>query len=174
MAVATSTAMLAAAGVGAGSSIYAAKKTNDSVKDSIASAERQRDQSIEFIENAINNAGTNIFKLYDSAPESLQSGLQTSVDLFKETTPVQMGIAQDASMAAQNAILQGVPRAKAALLGQDIPTASQPVGLQLPGMTNIPNVPQMTDISQLGLVLPGSRNAPPGNTMVDETLISER
>lgn len=167
-------AAVTAAVVGAAGTAYAAKKTNDSVKDSIASAERQRDQSIEFIENAINNAGTNIFKLYESAPDSLQSGLQTSVDLFKETTPVQMGITQDASMQAQNAILQGVPRARAALLGQDIPTAQGPVGLQLPGMTNIPNVPQMTDISQLGLVLPGSRNPPANTPVIDETLISER
>lgn len=131
------------------------KKSHDKATDD---AEKARQESRDFIQRTIDNGATNIFKLYDSSSKNLQSGLQSSMDLFKETIPQRLNLAQDSSIQAQQAILGGLPRARAALLGNNLIDPMSPVGLQLPNLNNIPNIPQMTDISQLGLVLPVSGN----------------
>jgi len=161
---------IGAALIGSSAASRAAKRTNKSVQEANESAERQRQQSIDFIERSINQARGDIFRLYDSAPNTLQSGLERSADFTRGVVPQQLGLAQEANLAAQNAILQGLPRVRNALLGQESGPPLETVGLTLPAIPQI-GESAAPSLPAAGLSHYASLRDPAGNLIIPRDLL---
>jgi hypothetical protein len=156
MAVSTGTALL----FGAGASLLGAKADADSRSDATDAAMQQKRESQAFIQKQIDQARADIFKLYPSAQESRQKGLQAGLDLYSQAYPAMMNLFQQGNVGAQNALIKGLPMANNALLGQ-MPDYSklQATQLQQPQGLQMPN-PQMTSIGSLGLNQPAQQQQP--------------
>lgn len=144
MAVGTGTAMLIAAGAGTAGTIYAANKDQKIQESNIASAERQKQQSLEFIEKSIERARGDLFKLFPAAQESRQKSMQFGLDLMQQTIPAQLDLYRQGNMNAQQAIADGyAPRISALTGGLQAPYSPQVRGTTMPTI-NMPDLPTPT------------------------------
>ena len=86
--------------------------------------------------------------LFNAAQGNALSGFQGALDIFGQSVPQQLEAFQGGNVAAQNALLAGLPQQQAAILGQQLnPNALQPTILggfdpsmfqtQLPEFTTI-------------------------------------
>ena len=127
--------------IAGGTSLLAAKSDADSRSDATDAAMQQRKASQDFIQKQIDQARADIFKLYPSAQESQQKGLQAGLSLYQQALPQMLNTFQQGNMGAQNALLAGLPQMNNAILGNKVDYSGlQPVQLQQP---QAPNVPQM-------------------------------
>ena len=131
--------------------VSAARSDRKSIERSVESQERQRTESIAFIEKSIKQARGDLFKLFPSAQESLTTGIQAGLDVFKQSIPQQFQSFQQGNVAAQNQLIGGLAPQRAAILGQDVPFNPQATQLQIPVPSGIPNAPQFPSINELGL-----------------------
>lgn len=146
MAVATSTALLAGAAASAG----AAALDHKSNKDAIKSAEKQKEASQRFIQDQVNKARADIFKLFPAAQESRNKGLEAGLDLYGQAFPQMLNSFQQGNVGAQQVISAGLPQMQNAIVGNHVDMgAFQPVELQRPGLAMPTARPQ--SMNELGL-----------------------
>lgn len=146
MAVATSTALLAGAAASGGAA-YLDRKSN---KDAVKSAERQKQQSQEFIERQIKQARADIFKLFPAAQESRQKGLDAGLHLYSQAYPAMMNSFQQGNVGAQQALIAGLPQMQNAIMGDPVNMNFKPVQLQQPQGLTLPQQ-RVQPINELGL-----------------------
>lgn len=103
---------------GTGATLLGARSDRKQADKNMRSAERQRAESQKFIEESVNKARGDLFKLFPAAQESRNQGLQAGIDLYKQSIPQQLGAFTQGNMAAQNALIQGLPAMQAAIMGQ--------------------------------------------------------
>lgn len=141
------TALIAGAVASGGAAILDSKSQRDSVK----SAERQKAASQAYIDKAIKDARSDIFKLYPAAQQSRQQGLQSGLDLFRQAYPAMTQAFQGGNVAAQNQLLAGLPQMNNAILGRPVNLGGlQSIALQQPNF-QIPQAPQFQSVDSLGL-----------------------
>lgn len=127
-------------GIGLGAAaVFASKSDRKSAKESVKSQERQREESQQFIKDQVEQARGDLFRLFPQAQESRRLGAQAGLDLFGEVIPQQLQAFQGGNVAAQEALIQGLPQFQNAILGQPTNLNFQPV--QLGGELNVPNLP---------------------------------
>lgn len=152
MAVATSTALLAAAGATAG----AGALDNRNQRKALKSMEEQKAASQAFIEKQIEKSRGDIFKLFPSVQDSLQQGVQAGLDVTQQAFPVQLAAFQKGNVGAQEQLISGLPQMNNAILGMPIdysafqPTRLRNVDTGVSGLT-MPNAPQLKTPNELGL-----------------------
>lgn len=148
MAVATSTALLAGAAATGGAALLDSRNQRKSIK----SMEDQKAASQAFIERNTKQARGDIFKLFDSAQDSRQQGLQAGFDLFRQSVPVQLNTFRQGNMAAQAQLARGLPQMNNAILGAPIDYSQfQPTMITgLSGLT-MPEAPNFGTTNELGL-----------------------
>lgn len=169
MAIATGLALLAAGTAVAG--VVAAREDRESAEKSIESAERQRDESRDFIEKSIQGAKGDLFKLFPSIQESQRTGLGASLDIVNQAIPEQFKAFQGGNVAAQEQLIQGLPAQRAAILGRPIDFNPQPTTLDIPrGQFQLP---QFQNINELGLGQPPQQPQQPGLQGLDPEQITE-
>lgn len=151
MAVATSTALLAGAAATAG----AAALDNRSNRKAVQSAEEQKAASQAFIEGQIKQARGDIFQLFPSSQESIQTGAQQGINMWGRAFPAMLTSFQKGNYAAQDKLYQGVQQANNAILGNPIDYSGlQPTllrnkdtyvnNLKLPPSIELGGLPAMT------------------------------
>ena len=111
---------LIAAAIGAVGALGAAKMDNNSQKKSLAQAERQRAQSLEFIQKQLAQSRSDLFQLFPQAQQSRQQGQQAGLNVFSQAFPAAMGAFQDGNVMAQQQLLAGLPQMNNALLGKEV------------------------------------------------------
>lgn len=146
MAVTTAVALGAALG---GAGLLSARQDRKSTQKSVESAERQRDDSIDFIQKSIAQGRADQFKLFPSAQQSLQTGLGAGLDVLGQALPQQFQAFQGGNVAAQNQLIQGLPQQINALLGKEVNFNPQATQLGTPSLQA--NLPQFGSINDLGL-----------------------
>jgi hypothetical protein len=159
MAVATGTALL----LGAGATLAAGAMDNRSAKKSIESAEEQKALSQEFIKQQMDQARGDLFKLFPSAQDSQQKGLQAQLGTIKTAFPMQINAFREGNVAAQQTLIDALPQVQNAILGR-------PMNLGLRAQringgvdtAQMPQAPQFQQIQGLGLQLPGMPGGPNG------------
>jgi hypothetical protein len=142
-------AAVTAAVVMGGLGFAAARQDRKSVEKANESAERQRAESIAFIDKSIKQARGDLFKLFPSAQKSMATGFQGSLDVFNQAFPQQLQAFQGGNVAAQNQLIAGLQPQRAAILGQDINFNPQATQLQTPVLQG--NLPQFGSIDELEL-----------------------
>ena len=140
------TALLAGAVVSGGAALL----DNKNQKKAVKSAERQRAESQAFIEKQINNARSDIFKLYPSAQDSRKQGLQAGLDLYGQAYPQMQQLPTAGNVGAQNALIQGLPQANNAITGNPVDLSGMQA-VQLPTQGLTPTPMSFQGISGLGL-----------------------
>ena len=138
-------AAIVSAGIGASG----ASKDRKSIEAANETAQRQRAESMEFINSSIKQNRGDLFKLFPSAQESLQTGMQASMDIFNQAFPEQLRTFQQGNMGAQNQIIAGHNPQMAAILGQPINYNPQATQIQAPQLQG--RLPEFGSISDLGL-----------------------
>lgn len=133
MAVSTGTALLASAAATAGTGALDYKSGQDAQERAL----RQREESRRFIQENIDKARGDLFKLFPSAQQDRRQGIEAGLDLYQQSIPAQQQAFQQGNMQAQNVISQGLPQANNAILGGPVGySAFQPqqinAGLQIP------------------------------------------
>ena len=142
-------AMLA---LGAGATVYGASKDSKSQKNALKQQEAQRAASQAYIEKQISQARSDIFKLFPSAQESRQKGLDAGLQLYKQAYPAMMNTFQQGNVAAQQAVIAGLPQMQNALIkGRVDMSAFNPVSIQQPQGLTLPQNVQAQNINEMGL-----------------------
>lgn len=142
-------AAVTAAVVAGGLGYAAAGQDRKSVEKSTESAERQRAESIAFIDKSIKQARGDLFKLFPSTQRSMTTGFQGGLDVFNQAFPQQLQAFQGGNVAAQNQLIAGLQPQRAAILGQDINFNPQATQLQTPVLQG--TLPEFGSIDELGL-----------------------
>ena len=142
MAVATSTALLAAGAAAGGAAAINDRKT---AKDSIRSAERQRDMSEAFIREQLAQGREDAFRLFSDAQNSRRAGIGAGLDLVRQNFPQQLNAFQQGNMGAQQQLINALPQIQNAILGAPIDLNLQPVGIG--GELIIPDLPAPVPIT---------------------------
>jgi hypothetical protein len=150
----------------------AAKSDRDAAERSAETAQRQRQESQDFIEKTIKQARGDLFKLFPSAQESLQTGIQAGLDVFNQAIPAQLQAFQGGNVGAQNQLIQGLSQQQNAILGQPIDFNPQALELGLPNIQG--NVPDFGSISDLGLQAQGPLEAGGGAAVTSGALIPHK
>ena len=139
------TATVVAGGLG----LAASRQDRKSVEKANESAERQRAESITFIDKSIKQARGDLFKLFPSAQKSMTTGFQGRLDVLNQAFPQQLQAFQGGNVAAQNQLIAGLQPQRAAVLGQDINFNPQATQLQTPALQG--TLPEFGSIDELGL-----------------------
>lgn len=170
MAIATATALAAAATV---AGVAASRQDRKSAEKNVESAERQKSESEAFIKQARDQARGDIFKLFPSAQESREKGIQASFDLFNQAIPAQLDVFGRGNIAAQQALLQGLPQIQNAILGKPVDLSGlQAVDLGIGQGFQPQQPPQFGAINELGLQ--GAPQANQGQNITPEQLAQIR
>jgi len=73
-----------------------------------------------FIEKQAQLARKDVLDLFPAAAENKQTGFQSALDILSQSVPEQIGAFQGGNVAAQNALLSGLPQIQNAILGSPI------------------------------------------------------
>lgn len=142
----------AAMALGAGATIFGASKDASSQKKALKQQEAQRAASQAFIEKQIAQARSDIFKLFPSAQESRQKGLEAGLQLYQQAYPAMMNTFQQGNVGAQQALIAGLPQMQNALLSGAVDmSAFKPVSIQQPQGLSLPQNVMPKNINELGL-----------------------
>ena len=112
MAVAT-----AAAIIGAGAAVAGVLSDRKSASDAIKSQEDQKARNEAFIREQAAAAREDILPLFGAAQEARELGAQGALDIFGQTIPQQAQLFQGGNVAAQQALLGGLPQQISAIRG---------------------------------------------------------
>lgn len=160
MAIATGTALA----LGAGATLLAGGMDSRSAKKSIESAEEQKALSQEFIKQQMDQARGDLFKLFPSAQDSQQKGLQAQLGVIKQGFPMQVNAFREGNIMAQQQLINALPQIQNAILGRPMNLG----GLQAQRVNGgvdtaqMPQAPQFQQIQGLGLQMPGMPGGPNG------------
>ena len=110
------TAAVVTAGVAVKSSIDAKKAQKDALKQQKA----QNASNQEFIEDATAQARADALPLFDEASRTRLLTGQSISNIFSQALPAQADIFTQGNVAAQQALLAGLPQQQAAILGQQL------------------------------------------------------
>jgi len=136
---------------GTAGTVYAPHEDASFSSDATDAAMKQKADSQAFIQKQIDQARSDIFKLFPSAQDSRQKGLQAGLDLYKQALPQMLNTYQQGNVGAQKILSAGLPQMNNALLGNKVDySAFQPTTLQQPTAPTMPNA-QAQPISGLGL-----------------------
>lgn len=124
----------------------AARKDRKSAEKANETAERQRDESIAFIREQTERARGDIFKLFPEAQESRRQGIQTGLDIFRQTIPLQQQLFQQGNIGAQQALIQGFPSVQNAILGRPVDFDPQAVTVGQGLGFDVPQAPEFAPI----------------------------
>ncbi|MCP3702051.1 MAG: hypothetical protein GY954_03860 [Alteromonas sp.] len=114
---------------GAISQKEAAKEARRKQLESLSAAERLQQEGID-------QARTDINRLFPQAMEAQRGGYQGALDVFGQALPAQANVFQQGNVGAQQAILAGLPMAQAAILGGQIDYSGlQPFQAQTPDLS---------------------------------------
>lgn len=141
---------------GAGVGLLGIGADNKNQKKGREMQERQRAESLKYIQEQVAKTQGQLFQLFPQAQQSRQQAMLAGTDLFKQAFPAQMEAFQGGNMMAQQALLAGLPQANNAILGRPMDLSGLqaqrvPVSAQaLQGLFN-PQAPQMALISVEGM-----------------------
>lgn len=115
-------------------------------------AQRQREQSMRFIQDQIAKTQGQLFSIYPQIQQSQQMGQQAALQALGGSFLPMMDTYRQGNLQAQQALLAGLPMANAAVLGQSSPNMlfarEIPLNVQaLSGLTN-PQALQFNPITQ--------------------------
>ncbi len=148
MAVATSTAMLLAAGAGTAGTLYAANNDQKIQEKNIETSERQKRESLDFIQKTMDRSRGDLFKLFPAASESRHKSMQFGLELLGQTIPAQMDLYSQGNQNAQNQVIAGNdPRIAALTGGLAMPYAPQASRVSAPQIT-MPALPERVQFPQ--------------------------
>jgi len=143
-------AAIAVAGLGLG--VAASRQDRKSAEKNVESAERQKSESEAFIKQARDQARGDIFKLFPSAQESREKGIQASFDLLNQSVPAQLDVFGRGNIGAQETLLAGLPQIQNAILGKPVDLSGlQAVDLGIGQSFQPQQPPQFGAINELGL-----------------------
>lgn len=93
------------------------------------------ERGIEATERATSQARADIDRMFPNAQQSAEQGFQSAMDILAGSLPAQADVFQQGNVAAQNAILAGMPQAQSAILGGNVNFgAFQPFQAQMPNL----------------------------------------
>lgn len=110
--------------------------------------EKSGEESQEFIRQGIEQAKGEISPLFAGARQAGQQGFQGALDVFRQTLPQQSQAFQGGNVAAQQALLAGLPQFQNAILGGQVdlsgfqPFQSQPIDFSF-AQQQLPVLPQI-------------------------------
>lgn len=139
-----------------GRSIHCKKVVNAFTGESEKKAGKQAAKEIgrgrEAVSELAERSRGTLFDLFGTAQESRRAGLQGALDVFSETVPLRAQVAQGGNVAAQQALLAGLPEIQAAILGNRAPDLSALQPTTLPFELNFTNMqlPSVAPIQQPG------------------------
>jgi hypothetical protein len=129
--------------------VYGAVKDRGAAKDAARSQERQRDESQAFIEKMGKQGRQDLFRLFSEGQQSREKGLQSGLDLYKQTIPLQLNQFQMGNINAQRQIAGGLPGIESAFLGTGQPMQTN---VWQPDLSKLdfraPQAPQFAPITQ--------------------------
>lgn len=105
----------------AGSALVGAVASNNASKRAEKSAQSTSDAQIQATERAVQQARGDVMEYFPSAQQSAQQGFQQALNVFNQTLPQQTQAFTSGNVAAQNALLAGLPSMQAAILGTPMP-----------------------------------------------------
>ena len=140
----------AVGGIAAGS---AAKADRNSQKKALELAQRQREQSLKFIQDQMAQSRSDLFSLFPQAQQSRNAGMLAGLNLYGQAFPEQVNTFQTGNYMGQQALLAGLPQMNNAILGnrmdlsglqaQRVPVNQQALaGLYNPQPLNLPTMVQ--------------------------------
>jgi hypothetical protein len=129
MAVASSTAALIGAGIGAGSSLYGSKKNRDEQRRATTQAnemnEAQTQRSLASLQPGYEQAMQTQRRSFGQADRINQEALERAMMMRRDVFMPQMQAYEGGNLAAQEANLASLPAMRAAILGGKMPAAMQ-------------------------------------------------
>lgn len=84
------------------------------------SQRRANKRAEELIAQKAEEARTDVLALFPGFEQSIQAGAQGALDVFGQTIPQQVGAFQGGNVAAQQALLAGLPQIQNAILGRGV------------------------------------------------------
>lgn len=140
-------------GLGALAGAAAARSDRKSQKKSLELAQRQREQSLKFIQDQMAQSRGDLFSLFPQAQQSRNAGMLAGLNLYGQAFPEQVNTFQTGNYMGQQALLAGLPQMNNAILGnnvdlsglqaQRVPINAQALaGLYNPQPLNIPQMVQ--------------------------------
>lgn len=74
----------------------------------------------QFVRQGVNEARADIARLFPLAGQQQQAGFQGALDVFRSSMPAQQQAFQGGNVAAQQALIQGLPQIQNAILGNPV------------------------------------------------------
>jgi hypothetical protein len=112
------------------------KITGKSEKEAGKAKEKAARDAAELIRQQTEKAREDIFQLFPMSQQNLQQGYQGALDVFGQALPAQTQTFQGGNVAAQQALLSGLPQMQNAILGNPVDYSQfQPVQLQQPDLS---------------------------------------
>lgn len=92
--------------------------TSGASEAGLKATERDNLRRERFIREQNRQARRDATRLFRAGDRSLRGGFQSALDVIGAVTPEQLGLFQGGNVAAQNALISGLPQFQAAILGQ--------------------------------------------------------
>tara|TARA_R110002124_G_scaffold79833_5_gene211885 strand:+ start:850 stop:1539 length:690 start_codon:yes stop_codon:yes gene_type:complete len=150
--------------------IWSANQDRKSMENANETAQRQRAESISFLDKAIKQGRGDLFKLFPSAQKTLQAGMQGSMDVFNQAFPQQLQAFQAGNIGAQKQIIAGMQPRMNALMGQPMNYNPQITEIQQPTLQG--QLPQLNSMNDLGLKAGSVLGSVPGAGWPNEAINS--
>jgi hypothetical protein len=100
--------------------LAAAKADSNSSKAALERAQQQRDQSLKFINDQVAKTQGQLFNLFPQIQDANNQAANASLNVLKESFPAQQQAFVGGNMAAQEALLAGLPQMNASILGGSV------------------------------------------------------
>jgi len=113
-------AAITTAVVGTGLAIKGSRDQKKASKKALQSQEKQVSENRDFISKSQTQARADVQRIFPEAQQQRQLGFQGALDVFGETIPQQLGVFQQGNLAAQQALLGGLPQIQNAILGRPV------------------------------------------------------
>lgn len=111
------------AAVGIGSALlgaWGANKDRKSQQKALELAQRQRAESMKFIQDQMAQSRSDLFRLFPQAQESRNAAMLAGLNLYGQAFPEQLNAFQGGNVMAQQSLLAGLPQMNNAILGSPV------------------------------------------------------
>jgi len=156
----------------AGAAVVGAVASSKASSKAASASKKASDTAVAETRRSSDEARADLFRLFPQAQQSAQQGFQGALDVFSQTVPQQAQQFQAGNVAAQQALLTGLPQIQNAILGRQVDLSGfQPFQAQQPDFSFAnQQLPQLQPLQKEEFV--GPRQL--GNQQISQHLLAKQ
>lgn len=109
-----------AAGLAGIGTVFGAKSSKDSAKDSLRAQQKQNEQNQKFLEEMYRQGKSDVLKYVPQGAESARQAYERAYEIARQAGQDRLGVATRGNMDAQRTLIAGLPQMNNAILGEDV------------------------------------------------------